>query len=584
VVHHHGTPTTLAGYGITDSFTQAAADARYAPIAHNQAWSTITGTPTTLAGYGIVDAYTKVQVDTGLAGKASLAGGNALSGAQLLTSTAVGQIPLAVKGVIGQTANLFEAQSPTATILAKLDSAGRLGLGIGTATPAGTFDLLGTSVQNYTETGFTAIRPVAAQMHFSAAPSSTYGTTAIDFHGIDLVGEGTNANVNSTTGIYPIETTAQYSGTGTIGRLVSLYTLGNNTSSGTVAANMTLLQQLGRNTGTGVIANLYGTFFRTPTNSGTSSITNIYGVYSQPLLDGSSLPVATNNNINILVGNPPNGPINAGLYLSTDTAYFGGKVGIGIQPAATNRLTANDVRLELSGTPASYAFTADYAPPSITTAPIDLTAITTLARTSSTTIGSGLLRLYGTQSRAGLYSTGVANTLIGVLGEALTQQTGGTSFNAIGVNALIQATAGAIGSAYGFKAEAPTKGASGSISTYYGVHVSQPTVATTNYAIYTTGGTTLLNAGTVGTTALMVRGAASQTADLQQWQDSAGAVLARTNKAGYRIISRTAAPADADLAAGELTQWFDQTTGAAKLMIKGKNAAGTVVTGQVALT
>lgn len=40
------TPTTLAGYGITDA----------APLVHTHAWTSITSTPTTLAGYGITDA------------------------------------------------------------------------------------------------------------------------------------------------------------------------------------------------------------------------------------------------------------------------------------------------------------------------------------------------------------------------------------------------------------------------------------------------------------------------------------------------------------------------------------------------
>jgi hypothetical protein len=52
------TPTTLAGYGIIDAITAATAASTYAPISHNQAWSTITSTPTTLAGYGITDAIT----------------------------------------------------------------------------------------------------------------------------------------------------------------------------------------------------------------------------------------------------------------------------------------------------------------------------------------------------------------------------------------------------------------------------------------------------------------------------------------------------------------------------------------------
>jgi hypothetical protein len=84
------TPTTVAGYGITDVYTdtevdaliadfltEAAADAlfltpaegdaAYAALSHTHAWSDITGEPTTLAGYGITDAYTDAQVDTLLA-------------------------------------------------------------------------------------------------------------------------------------------------------------------------------------------------------------------------------------------------------------------------------------------------------------------------------------------------------------------------------------------------------------------------------------------------------------------------------------------------------------------------------------
>ncbi|MHB1079817.1 MAG: virulence factor Pgp3 [Prosthecobacter sp.] len=73
------TPTTLAGYGITDSITAALAASTYQPIIADgtlpltklatnplaranhtgtQAWSTITSTPTTLAGYGITDSIT----------------------------------------------------------------------------------------------------------------------------------------------------------------------------------------------------------------------------------------------------------------------------------------------------------------------------------------------------------------------------------------------------------------------------------------------------------------------------------------------------------------------------------------------
>jgi hypothetical protein len=59
-----GLPTSLAGYGILDAVVLTGdarlSDAR-APLAHTQAFSTITATPTTLAGYGI-PAVTKTDV------------------------------------------------------------------------------------------------------------------------------------------------------------------------------------------------------------------------------------------------------------------------------------------------------------------------------------------------------------------------------------------------------------------------------------------------------------------------------------------------------------------------------------------
>lgn len=85
--HIVGTPTTIAGYGIMDAFTQADADLLYSPIdhahegmvtgwdditdkptefppsAHTHPWDDITDTPTTIAGYGISDAFTQDDAD-----------------------------------------------------------------------------------------------------------------------------------------------------------------------------------------------------------------------------------------------------------------------------------------------------------------------------------------------------------------------------------------------------------------------------------------------------------------------------------------------------------------------------------------
>ena len=77
----------------------------------------------------------------------------------------------------------------------------------------------------------------------------------------------------------------------------------------------------------------------------------------------------------------------------------------------------------------------------------------------------------------------------------------------------------------------------------------------------------------------------TQSGDLTQWTDSgASNILSRINKAGYFMTRKVAAPADGDIATSELSIWFDNTSGAAKIKFKGKDSGGTVRTGEVALT
>lgn len=52
---------------------------------------------------------------------------------------------------------------------------------------------------------------------------------------------------------------------------------------------------------------------------------------------------------------------------------------------------------------------------------------------------------------------------------------------------------------------------------------------------------------------------------------------------GLKLAGPNAAPPSAEINAGDVAFWFDKTNGAPKLMLIGKQANGTVVTGQVAL-
>ncbi|GAB2888887.1 hypothetical protein [Nocardioides pacificus] len=62
------------------------------------------------------------------------------------------------------------------------------------------------------------------------------------------------------------------------------------------------------------------------------------------------------------------------------------------------------------------------------------------------------------------------------------------------------------------------------------------------------------------------------------------AVGTRFDMRGRFIQAKTVAPMDADLANGELSIYVDATSGAMKLMIKARDAGGTLRTGSVALT
>ncbi len=83
---------------------------------------------------------------------------------------------------------------------------------------------------------------------------------------------------------------------------------------------------------------------------------------------------------------------------------------------------------------------------------------------------------------------------------------------------------------------------------------------------------------------LILKAAATPTADILEAQTSAAAIPWRVDKDGYMVIKLNAAPADAAIAAGEAALWFDSTNGAGKLMVKAKTANGTVATGSVTLS
>ena len=76
-------------------------------------------------------------------------------------------------------------------------------------------------------------------------------------------------------------------------------------------------------------------------------------------------------------------------------------------------------------------------------------------------------------------------------------------------------------------------------------------------------------------TGVLVKGVASQSGSLQEWQDNSANVLSRVNRAGYLTTLRTSAPTDAHLSNNELAFWYDEAN--ARLAARAKNSSGTAI-------
>lgn len=82
---------------------------------------------------------------------------------------------------------------------------------------------------------------------------------------------------------------------------------------------------------------------------------------------------------------------------------------------------------------------------------------------------------------------------------------------------------------------------------------------------------------------LFLKRVAAQSTRLMEWKDESNNRLGAIHTDGAISTFASAVPTDGAVDTGEMVLWFDKTAGAAKLMVKARNAAGTVVTGSVAL-
>jgi hypothetical protein len=119
VITTTGGVVTVGSFGSTAGTFCSGNDARLSdartPLAHNQAWSTITSTPTTLAGYGITDAATSTHVHGNITNAGAI---GSTSGLPIITTTS-GVLTVGAFGTAagtfcqGDDARLSDSRAPT---------------------------------------------------------------------------------------------------------------------------------------------------------------------------------------------------------------------------------------------------------------------------------------------------------------------------------------------------------------------------------------------------------------------------------------------------------------------------------------
>lgn len=119
VITTTGGVVTVGSFGSTAGTFCSGNDARLSdartPLAHNQAWSTITSTPTTLAGYGITDAAASTHVHGNITNAGAI---GSASGLPIITTTS-GVLTVGAFGTSagqfcqGDDARLSDSRAPT---------------------------------------------------------------------------------------------------------------------------------------------------------------------------------------------------------------------------------------------------------------------------------------------------------------------------------------------------------------------------------------------------------------------------------------------------------------------------------------
>jgi len=155
------------------------------------------------------------------------------------------------------------------------------------------------------------------------------------------------------------------------------------------------------------------------------------------------------------------------------------------------------------------------------------TALTGVVEDNTT---GSIFALYGEVNAT--HSAGTKPFVAALSGDAYNSGAGNVT-NLYGIGGFAeQDGAGAVSSMIAIRAFTNARTA-GTVAENIGIHIgSQVGIGTDNWALRSEGGLVEVNTGDAATVGLAVRGAAAQTAHLQEWQDSTGSVLAGVTSGG----------------------------------------------------
>lgn len=151
----------------------------------------------------------------------------------------------------------------------------------------------------------------------------------------------------------------------------------------------------------------------------------------------------------------------------------------------------------------------------------------------------------GAECLAAAWSSGVHGTVAGLVSSVHRISGTGTITRFWGVRASTTGLGSGIGGTVTESKGVSVENFGGSKATNsYGVHIeAQSGAATKSYAIYSEGGESRFLAGTATVIPLVAQGAASQSGDLQQWQNNSGAVLSSIGSGGWLEMLEQSVPA-----------------------------------------